>query len=515
MEIAGEDKEMTESENQMLLEEQEFLKKQLEDYQNELDELRSQLEKAKSNSANEQNKKFRSALRQSEKIVWEKETLAKQLDLLRSINKRLQDEKDEIVNSCVLKETESIENIFLLTSGDVYKPSSYRQNRGSVLSDYFPETIFRQTEKLGDDDCFSPSTIAAKDAPKLALTNPFLVDCIEGPCEDNEVLEMEDSQNGNPFLKMIEDIEVGEDTINTYRNYRDPDLDALNSFHEDGRQILNTPAQDDGKAPTLCLVHPNNHHQNDFSTSSSVNIDSVSPEKMISNNNNNNTTTNNVLEKSDTLPTMDSNRIASRNASCKQSVFKVIFIGDSGVGKTSLINRICGGYFDNKFCTTIGVDFRVKTVVVDGHDVVLQLWDTAGQERFRSITSQYMRRSDGVLIVYDVNSEPSFRNVNSWLSTMESVNADGVLVALVGNKVDLCSQYGTKVIATSDGMLSAADIDALFFETSAKDYLGVEDLILTLARKLRKKQLEDLEDSVRLSSGSDLLKIPTKKNSCC
>ncbi|GAB6028514.1 EF-hand calcium-binding domain-containing protein 4B, variant 2 [Chamberlinius hualienensis] len=394
LEMASEDKVTTESENQMLLEEQEFLRKQLEDYQSELDELRFQLEKAKSDNANDQNKKFRSALKLSEKIAWEKGTLVKQLDLLRSINKRLQDEKDEIVSSN-LKETESIENIFLLTSGDVYKPLSYRQTRGSVLSDYFPETVLRQTDKICEDECFSPSTTTtttteADNIPKLALTNPFLVDCIEGSCQIDENFESNvSSGGGNPFLKMMEDIEVGEDSVNTYKNYRDPDLDALHSFQDDGRQILNSSFHEDGKVPTLCLVHPNNHQQNGFPDATPLNFTQISPEKINSetnnnNNNNNNTSTDIKLEKPNSLlPLIDSNKIisANRNASSRQTVFKVIFIGDSGVGKTSLINRICGGLFDNQFCTTIGVDFRVKTVVVDGHDVVLQLWDTAGQER--------------------------------------------------------------------------------------------------------------------------------------
>jgi Ras-related protein Rab-8A len=96
-------------------------------------------------------------------------------------------------------------------------------------------------------------------------------------------------------------------------------------------------------------------------------------------------------------------------------VFKVIIIGDSGVGKTNILTRYCEGIFKDSYVATIGVDFKVKMVDVEGRKVKLQIWDTAGQERFKNITQTYYKGAAGIILVYAINNQDSFRNISNWL----------------------------------------------------------------------------------------------------
>uniref|UniRef100_A0A915LLN5 Ras-related protein Rab-35 n=1 Tax=Meloidogyne javanica TaxID=6303 RepID=A0A915LLN5_MELJA len=116
-------------------------------------------------------------------------------------------------------------------------------------------------------------------------------------------------------------------------------------------------------------------------------------------------------------------------------LFKLLIIGDSGVGKSSLLLRFSDNTFSANYITTIGVDFKIRTITVKGYKVKLQIWDTAGQERFRTITSTYYRGTHGVVVVYDVTTQDSFANVKRWLHEIET-NCENVQRILVGNKLD-------------------------------------------------------------------------------
>ncbi|KAL3211080.1 hypothetical protein MRX96_036652 [Rhipicephalus microplus] len=178
-------------------------------------------------------------------------------------------------------------------------------------------------------------------------------------------------------------------------------------------------------------------------------------------------------------------------------LFKLLIIGDSGVGKSSLLLRFADNTFtgtcrlhnvfhtafnlrlslsplatSGNYITTIGVDFKIRTLEVDGERVKLQIWDTAGQERFRTITSTYYRGTHGVVVVYDVTNGESFANVKRWLHEIEQ-NCDVVNRILVGNKNDDPSR---KVVLTEDAQRFADQMGIQLFETSAKENINVEEV---------------------------------------
>ncbi|XP_014093293.1 ras-related protein Rab-35 [Bactrocera oleae] len=193
-------------------------------------------------------------------------------------------------------------------------------------------------------------------------------------------------------------------------------------------------------------------------------------------------------------------------------LFKLLIIGDSGVGKSSLLIRFSDDTFAGTYITTIGVDFKIRTVVIDGLRIKLQIWDTAGQERFRTITSTYYRGTHGVIIVYDVTNGESFANVRRWLDEIQN-NCDVVNKVLVGNKND---DPDRKVVITEDAQRFARQMDIELFETSAKDNINVEEMFLAITRqvlqhKLRNAQNEQQKDSITLKKQAK----NKRKSKCC
>uniref|UniRef100_A0A8C1S0Q1 RAS and EF-hand domain containing n=1 Tax=Cyprinus carpio TaxID=7962 RepID=A0A8C1S0Q1_CYPCA len=168
-----------------------------------------------------------------------------------------------------------------------------------------------------------------------------------------------------------------------------------------------------------------------------------------------------------------------------EKAYRIVLAGDAAVGKSSFLLRLCKNEFKGNTSATLGVDFQMKTLVVDGVPTVLQLWDTAGQERFRSIAKSYFRRADGVLLLYDVTCEKSFLNVREWVDIIEDVSQDDIPIMLVGNKTDLRKEAlldGVTCIPTSYGEKLAMTYSALFCETSAKDGSNIIEAVLHLAR---------------------------------
>jgi len=162
-------------------------------------------------------------------------------------------------------------------------------------------------------------------------------------------------------------------------------------------------------------------------------------------------------------------------------LFKLVLIGDSGVGKSCLLLRFADDNFTDSYISTIGVDFRFRTITIDKKTVKLQIWDTAGQERFRTITSAYYRGADGIIMVYDVTSADSFEHVEEWLSEVDRYANENTSKLLVGNKADMTEE---KQVEADVAQRFADKLNIPFLETSAKTATNVDAAFLTMAKEL-------------------------------
>lgn len=165
-------------------------------------------------------------------------------------------------------------------------------------------------------------------------------------------------------------------------------------------------------------------------------------------------------------------------------LFKLLLIGDSGVGKSCLLLRFAENAFTESYLSTIGVDFKIRTIEADGKMLKLQIWDTAGQERFRTISQAYYRGAHGIAVVYDVTDGESFENVKTWIKEIEKHASETVQKLLIGNKSDLVQK---KVVEYNTAKEFAEEMKITFIETSAKDSTNVEEAFLTLAKHIREQ----------------------------
>ncbi|EMS52256.1 GTP-binding protein YPTM2 [Triticum urartu] len=163
-------------------------------------------------------------------------------------------------------------------------------------------------------------------------------------------------------------------------------------------------------------------------------------------------------------------------------LFKLLLIGDSGVGKSCLLLRFADDSYLDSYISTIGVDFKIRTVEQDGKTIKLQIWDTAGQERFRTITSSYYRGAHGIIIVYDVTDQDSFNNVKQWLNEIDRYASENVNKLLVGNKCDLADK---RAVSYETAKAFADEIGIPFMETSAKNALNVEQAFMAMAASIK------------------------------
>eukprot|EP00066_Takifugu_rubripes_P016290 XP_011605556.1 PREDICTED: ras-related protein Rab-19-like [Takifugu rubripes] len=163
-------------------------------------------------------------------------------------------------------------------------------------------------------------------------------------------------------------------------------------------------------------------------------------------------------------------------------LFKIILVGDSNVGKTCVVQSFKSGIFMEKQQNTIGVDFTVRTLDIDGKKVKMQVWDTAGQERFRTITQSYYRSAHGAMVAYDITRRPTFESVSHWIREVEHYGAASVVLILIGNKSDLQAQ---RQVLFEDACTLAENNGALaVLETSAKEAQNVEAAFTLMAREL-------------------------------
>ena len=200
-------------------------------------------------------------------------------------------------------------------------------------------------------------------------------------------------------------------------------------------------------------------------------------------------------------------------------ILKLLLIGNSSVGKSSLLFRFVENVWDDSFVPTIGVDFKLKTLEVNGKKVKLQIWDTAGQERFKNITASYYRGGNGVLVVYDITERESFDNLTSWLIEIEKNANKNVYKLLIGNKCDLEDK---RKVTYQEGKDFAESNGMKFIETSAKDNTKVQEAFELLTSEIMKSAVnkdkgmekKDNTKQIRLSQNTEDIS-GKKKGGCC
>lgn len=163
-------------------------------------------------------------------------------------------------------------------------------------------------------------------------------------------------------------------------------------------------------------------------------------------------------------------------------LFKLVLVGDAGVGKSSLLLRFTDDTYSDSYISTIGVDFKIRTIELDGKTIKLQIWDTAGQERFQSVVTAYYRGAHGIIIVYDCTNQQSFKDVKHWLKKIDHNASGNVRRLLIGNKCDLITN---KKIDTCSAKEYADKLGIPFLETSAKSNRNVQEVFLTMAAEIK------------------------------
>ena len=173
-------------------------------------------------------------------------------------------------------------------------------------------------------------------------------------------------------------------------------------------------------------------------------------------------------------------------------IFKILVIGDTGVGKSNLLLRYVKNEFAGDMRSTVGVEFGTKMMKIDGYEVKAQIWDTAGQERYRAITSAYYKGAKGVLIVYDITRKNTFDNVDKWLNDFKMKCDEDAAIIIVGNKSDLIEK---REIDTEEAKNYASLHNLAFFETSAKENENVEKAFYDLVSQIVKNIKHNLNEN--------------------
>eukprot|EP00002_Diphylleia_rotans_P009588 TRINITY_DN19974_c0_g1_i1.p1 TRINITY_DN19974_c0_g1~~TRINITY_DN19974_c0_g1_i1.p1 ORF type:complete len:204 (-),score=48.34 TRINITY_DN19974_c0_g1_i1:199-810(-) len=194
-------------------------------------------------------------------------------------------------------------------------------------------------------------------------------------------------------------------------------------------------------------------------------------------------------------------------------LFKLLLIGDTGVGKSCILVRFADEKFNETYVSTIGVDFKIRTVEIEGKTIKLQIWDTAGQERFRTITTSYYRGAHGIILVYDITESTTFDGLRQWLKEIESYASETVERLIVGNKCDLTEK---RQVAYEEAKRFADEVKIQLLETSAKNSTNVEQAFLTMAANVLKR----VANPLNTGSTSGTIRVDPqgksiKKSKCC
>ena len=189
---------------------------------------------------------------------------------------------------------------------------------------------------------------------------------------------------------------------------------------------------------------------------------------------------------------------------------KIITLGETEVGKSSFIIKYVEGKFSSNYMSTLGLDFRQKKIELeDGKEINLQLFDTAGQERYKSISSNLIKKANGILLIYDISNKTSFNSIGKWMESIEEISSSNTIVILIGNKSDLEDERQVK---REEGERTAKEYNIPFYETICKTGINIDEVFLRITKEILNKK-----GNIDSNRKSEILKQhnKNKKSTCC
>ena len=192
--------------------------------------------------------------------------------------------------------------------------------------------------------------------------------------------------------------------------------------------------------------------------------------------------------------------------------FKILTIGESGVGKTCILRRFVENKFLKNHLATIGIDFKTKTLNINNQEIKLKIWDTAGQERFRNITTQYYKGADGIVLIYDVTDDASYEKIRDWMEQiLSNTKREDIGLVLLGNKCDM----EPRAVTEEQGNKMAEELKVSYFETSALTGQGINEAFNELTRDIMKRKGVDDGGNEKVGLKNNISKKKKDGNGCC
>uniref|UniRef100_A0A4W5K2E5 Calcium release activated channel regulator 2Ab n=1 Tax=Hucho hucho TaxID=62062 RepID=A0A4W5K2E5_9TELE len=441
--------------------------------------------------------------RVTEGLQREKQSLMKQLDLLREMNKHLKDERDIYCavnprNSLKQKQRAGLVNLFADTS---QQPVKSEDDVDTACPPRSPKTNYGLANGYHDSNTSSPTQVVEVEAQVVRVKERL------SKFESEKTLDPTQNERDR-HTEYQSKPEVGEDGLDG-----PPDgwpLRRVISIEEDHLPHL----LHGGLQPLLHQLSEKDDEEQekeDLESSIlfapvplSVPVTTVSPFKHEGSFSRIRNAP--LSPRGQPVGKETQHRVKEGAVPAPDRLFKVVLVGNSSVGKTSLLRTFCDGRFHPSSSATVGIDYSVKTLMLDNTQVAMQLWDTAGQERYRSITKQFFRKADGVVVMYDVTLLDSFKAVRPWLINVQEAAGEGIPILLLGNKMDVTSE---REVPLKDAETLAHDTRVIFYEVSVYTGYNVTEAMIHLARVL-KEQEDWVRDTFVLLEAQ-----PIKKAACC